>query len=116
MISINFQRLSKLVSECAKVLGKTLSDPSVQRTIISAAGTSLATGIIVDQIEKKKTADAEMKACLYKDALIKQEAIIQELQANGEMSKERQDYLVELNKKLLEQIAICKSEDANEQI
>lgn len=114
MISINFQRLSKLLTECTKAVAKTLSDPSLQKTILTAAGTSIATGIIVDQIDKKKTAEAEEKARLYKEALIKHEAIITELKANGEMSKERQDYLVELNRKLVEQIEICKSEDMNE--
>lgn len=120
MISINYQALSKLLTECGKALGKTLSDPVVQTTIVTAASASIATGVIVDQIDKKEAkkalAESEEKALLYKKALAEHEAIIKELEAQSDISKERQDYLVDLNERLLKQIEICRNEDTDEQV
>ena len=116
MISINYQALAKLLSESTRALGRTLSDPNVQRTIITAASASLATGGIVDCINKKKLSESEEKELLYKQALAKHDAIIRELKHEADISKERQDYLEDLNDRLLKQIKLCKSEDADEQV
>ena len=114
MSNVSFQNLSKLLSECAKALGKTLSDPTVQRTIIASTVASVSTAVIVDQIDKRKLIEAQEKESLYKQALEEHEAIIKELKSNAELSKERQDYLVELNERLLKQVEICKSEESDE--
>ena len=114
MLSINYQTLSKLVAECGKALSKTLSDPNVQTTIVTAVGASVVTGVIVDQIDKKdiKKAKEELaiKEALYKDALAKHDAMMKELTEEANLSKERQEYLIELNKKMVRQIQICKEE------
>lgn len=118
MYNINYQRLAKLVAESVKALGKTLSDPEVQKTIATAATASIVTGIVVDRIDKQKLGEAlaepEEKERLYKEALAKHEAIIEELKFKANLSKERQEYLLDLNERLMSQIRICKDEDANE--
>ncbi len=114
MSNLSFQNLSKLIFECTKALGKTLSDPAVQKTLIASAVASVSTAVIVDQIDKKQIIESQEKERLYKQALAEHEAIIKELKTNAELSKERQDYLVGLNERLLKQIEICKSEDSDE--
>lgn len=118
MYNINYQRLAKLVSESVKALGKTLSDPEVQKTIVTATTASRVTGIVVDQIDKQRLDKAQVedgeKERLYKEALAKHEAIIKELKFKADLSKERQEYLVDLNERLMSQIKVCRDEDTNE--
>lgn len=118
MYNINYQRLAKLVSESVNALGKILSDPEVQKMIVTATTASIVTGIVVDQIDKQKldkvqVEDGEEKR-LYKEALAKHEAIIKELKFEADLSKERQEYLVDLNERLMSQIKVCRDEDTNE--
>lgn len=120
MISVNYQALAKLLVESAKALGKTLSDPNVQKTIITAAGASLVTGVSINQIDKQKynalLTERDEKLILYKEAIVNHDAIIKELRSEAITTKERMDYLEDLNNRLQSQINLCKEEDANESI
>lgn len=95
----NWGQINKVMVKGAKYLTELLKDPTVQKCLGSALIASVATGLIVDNTDKKSNAE---KAELYKDKLEKQQAIIEALQKDAQLSKERQDYLVDLNKQLVE--------------
>ena len=117
MLSINYQTLAKLIAESSKAVGKALSNPNVQATIV------VVTGVISDyvskgEVQKEKAEEAE-KELLYKKALAEQQAMISILEEEANKAAMREEdykYMVKLNKELRKQTELCRKEDAHEQV
>lgn len=96
---VSWGQINKVLLKGAKYLTNVIKDPTVQKCLGTGLVASIATGLIVDNVDKNSNAE---KAELYKEKLQKQQAIIEALTKDAQLSKERQDYLAELNKELIE--------------
>ena len=100
----SMQRLVKLVNEAAEAVGKVFGGgKGTGAFVLAAPVAALITSEVVTYIDdkQKKQVQAE-KERLQKEAMRKQEAVIQALKQEAQISRERQDYLENLNKQLQE--------------
>ena len=100
----SMQRLVKLVNEAAEAVGKVFGGgKGTGAFVLAAPVAALITSEVVTYIDdkQKKQVQAE-KERLQKEAMRKQEAVIQSLKQEAQISRERQDYLENLNKQLQE--------------
>ena len=99
--------LVNLVNEAADVLGKVCGSGKGTGAFILAAPVAalITSGIIAHLDDKQEKQLQAEKERLQKDALCKQEAIIQALKQEAQESRERQDYLEKLNHQL--QVALA---------
>ena len=100
----SMQRLVKLVNEAAEAVGKVFGGgKGTGAFVLAAPVAALITSEVVTYIDdkQKKQVQAE-KERLQKEGMRKQEAVIQALKQEAQISRERQDYLENLNKQLQE--------------
>ena len=100
----SMQRLVKLVNEAAEAVGKVFGGgKGTGAFVLAAPVAALITSEVVTYIDdkQKKQVQAE-KERLQKEAMRKQEAVIQALKQEAQISRECQDYLENLNKQLQE--------------
>lgn len=103
----SMMNLVKLVNEAADAVGKVFGcGKGTGAFVLAAPVVALITSGAVSYLDgkQKKQLQAE-KERLQKDALCKQEAIIRALKQEAQESRERQDYLEELNHQL--QVALA---------
>ena len=100
----SMQRLVKLVNEAAEAVGKVFGGgKGTGAFVLAAPVAALITSEVVTYIDdKQKKQVQEEKERLQKEAMRKQEAVIPALKQEAQISRERQDYLENLNKQLQE--------------
>lgn len=102
----SIKNLVKLVNEATEAVGKVFGGGKGTGAFVLAApiATLLTVGI-VDYIDDKQKRQLQAeKERLQKEAMCKQEAIIQSLKSEAKMSREHQDYLKKLNSQLQQAI------------
>lgn len=113
----SMQRLVKLVNEAAEAVGKVFGGgKGTGAFVLVAPVAALITSEVVTYIDdkQKKQVQAE-KERLQKEAMRKQEAVIQALKQEAQISRERQDYLENLNKQLQEALEDFQREAAQDE-
>lgn len=100
------KNLVKLVNEAADAVGKVFGGGKGTGAFVLAApiATLLTVGIVDYIDDKQKQQLRAEKERLQKEAMRKQEAIIQSLKSEAKMSREQQDYLKKLNSQLQQAI------------
>ena len=99
MGTANFDQITRIIRKYGKQAVRFLTSKGFLKTLGIAAGSSLATGAVVHYSDQKNN---EEKENAYKDKLQKHEAMIEALDEQAKLCNERNDHLVEINKKLLE--------------
>ncbi len=115
----SIKHLVTLVNEAAEAVGKVFGHGKGTGAFVLAAPiAALLTAGIVDYIDDKQQQQLQAeKERLQKEAMRKQEAIIQSLKSDAKMSQERQNYLQELNSQLQQAIEELQEESVqNEQV
>ena len=99
--------LVNLVNEAADAVGKVFGSGKGTGAFVLAAPVAalITSGVIAHLDDKQEKQLQAEKERLQKDALCKQEAIIQTLKQEAQESRERQDYLEKLNHQL--QVALA---------
>ena len=113
----SMQRLVKLVNEAAEAVGKVFGGgKGTGAFVLAAPVAALITSEVVTYIDdkQKKQVQAE-KERLQKEGMRKQEAVIQALKQEAQISRERQDYLENLNKQLQEALEDFQREAAQDE-
>ena len=102
----SIKHLVQLVNEAAEAVGKVFGGGKGTGAFVLAAPiATMITAGIVDYIDDKQQQQLQAeKERLQKEAMRKQEALIQTLKSEAEMSQDRQDYLMELNIQLQQAI------------
>ena len=113
----SMQRLVKLVNEAAEAVGKVFGGgKGTGAFVLAAPVAALITSEVVTYIDdKQKKQVQEEKERLQKEAMRKQEAVIQALKQEAQISRERQDYLENLNKQLQEALEDFQREAAQDE-
>lgn len=115
----SIKHLVTLVNEAAEAVGKVFGrGKGTGAFVLAAPIAALLTAGIVDYIDDKQQQQLQAeKERLQKEAMRKQEAIIQSLKSDAKMSQERQNYLQELNSQLQQAIEELQEESVqNEQV
>ena len=102
-INLNFKTLEPFIEKAGKVLSKgaksavkLVKNRDFQKGATLLVPASVSTFFLIRKYQK----EAEEKEHLYKEKLKKHNAIIKELYAKAEISKERQDRLLDYDSKL----------------
>ncbi len=98
------------------VLPKVIKNPRVQKWLLTLTGAS-ASGVLVHKIDKSIAAkQQEMQNEQFKEALRKEQAVIQDLSSRADASEARNDRLLQVNEDLNNQLekarrTKCESKD-----
>lgn len=112
-IRINFSTLEPFIDKAGKALSKGAKSASRlvrSRDFQKGAALLIPAGFSSYLLIRKYQKEAEEKEKLYKEKLQKHEAIIKELSAKEEITKERQDRLLNYDTKLKEEMQSLETE------
>ncbi|MCR4593923.1 MAG: hypothetical protein K5761_02580 [Clostridiales bacterium] len=113
-LKLNFNSIRPFISKAETAakqgiqsLSKLVQNRDIQK---GAAMVLIPSGVSAFFLIRKYKKEAAEKDALYKEKLRKHDAIIKELSAQAEISKERQDRLLQDDSKLKEEMATLESE------